>query len=165
MLSIGSLLLDQTLYYERSVAAGADDYYAGRGESPGQWIGSGAGELGLSGTVTAEGFQALMAGRHPRTGLQLAKRGERSVAAHDLTFSAPKSVSVLYAVGGEELSRALVCAHERAVRAAVAFMETEACAVRRGHAGAEQAAGGGFVAAAYRHRMSRAAIRSCIRMW
>jgi conjugative relaxase-like TrwC/TraI family protein len=157
VLSIGSLSLGQTLYYERSVAAGADDYYAGRGESPGEWLGSGAGELGLSGTVTGEGFQALMAGRHPKTGQQLAKRGERSVAAHDLTFSAPKSVSVLYAVGGEEVSRALVCAHERAARAAVAFIEAEACAVRRGHAGAERAAGDGFVAAAYRHRMSRAA--------
>jgi conjugative relaxase-like TrwC/TraI family protein len=157
MLSIGSLSLGQTAYYERQVAAGAEDYYAGRGESPGVWLGSGADELGLAGRVGARAFEALMAGRHPRTGEPLVKGGDaRSVAARDLTFSAPKSVSVLFAVGDEELSATLVVAHERAVRAAVAFLEGAACEVRRGHAGAQQVAAGGFVAAAYRHRMSRA---------
>ena len=82
---------------------------------------------------------------------------ERSkVAAIDLTLSAPKSVSVLFAVAGGAVSEALVDAHERAVAAAVAYLEREACFTRRGHAGADRVRGEGFVAAAYRHRFSRA---------
>ncbi len=174
MLSIGKVGLgrNQQLYYEQKVAKGAEDYYAGRGEEPGRWAGAAARELGLSGELDSEQLKAMMDGKHPATGQQLAIRGARSTtAAFDLTFSAPKSVSVLFAIGDRELSRALVEAHEEAVDAALAYMEGGACRVRRGHNGtrAEREAGlacgwgrarperaGGFVAAAYRHRMSRA---------
>ena len=46
MLSIGKLTVEQSRYYERQVAQGRDDYYSGRGESPGRWTGSGAETLG-----------------------------------------------------------------------------------------------------------------------
>jgi conjugative relaxase-like TrwC/TraI family protein len=174
MLSIGKVGMSagQQMYYEQQVAKGADDYYAGKGEAPGRWTGRGAGLLGLSGGLDAERLKAMMDGRHPLTEERLANRsGNCSTAAVEMTFSAPKSVSVLFAVGDEELSRALVAAHEEAVDAAVAYIEREACRVRRGHNGtkAERERGdprgwerarsepaGGFVAAAYRHRMSRA---------
>jgi conjugative relaxase-like TrwC/TraI family protein len=78
------------------------------------------------------------------------------VCSLDLTFSAPKSVTVLFAIGDEEMSRVLVEAHEEAVAAAVGYLEREACRVRRGHGGRVELQAGGFVAAAYRHRMSRA---------
>ena len=81
---------------------------------------------------------------------------EPRIAALDLTFSAPKSVSVLAAVAPERVSRALVAAHEEAVRAAVGWLEDTAVQVRRGAGGARVEAGAGLVAAAYRHRMSRA---------
>ena len=42
MLSIGKLTVEQSRYYERQVAQGRDDYYSGRGESPGRWTGAGA---------------------------------------------------------------------------------------------------------------------------
>ena len=42
MLSVAKLALGQEAYYEQQVALGLDDYYAGRGESPGLWVGSGA---------------------------------------------------------------------------------------------------------------------------
>jgi hypothetical protein len=44
MLTIGKLgaSAGQLDYYERQVAAGAEDYYAGRGESPGTWMGGGS---------------------------------------------------------------------------------------------------------------------------
>src|SRR4051812_24443225 len=51
MLSVSKLSPGQEAYYERSVAAGIDDYYAGRGESPGVWVGRGAVELELDGVV------------------------------------------------------------------------------------------------------------------
>ena len=79
-----------------------------------------------------------------------------TVAALDLTFSAPKSVSVLFAVGDGEMASALLAAHERAVDAALAFLEREACFTRRGHGGVERLRGEGFIAASNRHRMSRA---------
>ena len=49
VLSVAKLTPGQEGYYERSVAAGIDDYYAGRGESPGVWTGRGALALGLEG--------------------------------------------------------------------------------------------------------------------
>lgn len=79
-----------------------------------------------------------------------------TVAALDLTFSAPKSVSVLFAIGDEGMASALLEAHERAVDAALAYLEREACFTRRGHGGVERLRGEGFIAASYRHRMSRA---------
>ena len=157
MLSIGKLTVEQSRYYERQVAQGRDDYYSGRGESPGRWTGSGAETLDLRGGVDDDGFMALMEGRDPGTGERLKRVGGRSkVAAFDLTFSAPKSVSVLFAIGEPALAGALVEAHESAVDAALGYLEREACRVRRGRGGARREAGEGFVGAAYRHRMSRA---------
>ncbi|MHB8692574.1 MAG: MobF family relaxase [Solirubrobacteraceae bacterium] len=161
MLTIGKLGASrgQLEYYERQVAAGAEDYYAGRGESPGVWRGAGVEGLGLSvgARVERDGFMALMRGCHPEDGSVLRPMTKVStVAAVDLTFSAPKSVSVLFAVAGGSVSGALVEAHERAVDAAVGYLEQEACRTRRGRGGAERVSGEGFVAAAYRHRLSRA---------
>jgi hypothetical protein len=51
------------------------------------------------------------------------------VAAFDLTFSAPKGVSVLFAIADEPVSAALLTAHEKAVEA---YVEREACFTRRG---------------------------------
>jgi conjugative relaxase-like TrwC/TraI family protein len=158
VLSIGKLVAGQERYYEQQVAMGADDYYTGRGEVQGRWMGSGAAALGLDGEVEAEAFGALIAGRDPGSGEALrSPTGRDRVCSLDLTFSAPKSASVLFAIGDEETSRSLVEAHEEAVAAAVSYLEREACRVRRGHAGRIELPADGFVAAAYRHRMSRAA--------
>jgi conjugative relaxase-like TrwC/TraI family protein len=146
-------------YYDAQVAAGVEDYYAGRGESPGRWRGAGARALGLRarGTVKRSEFMALMQGRHPIDGSVLRVMGARStVAGFDLTFSAPKSVSVLFAIGDEHTSAELLAAHEQAVDVALSYLEREACRTRRGRDGIERVSGDGFVAASYRHRMSRA---------
>jgi conjugative relaxase-like TrwC/TraI family protein len=158
MLSIGKLALGQQSYYEKQVAHGRDDYYTGRGEAPGEWAGAGAHELGLAGRVEAGQFNALLEGRDPRALEERlrAMNSEPEVAALDLTFSAPKSVSVLFAVAPAEVSAALVDCHEEAVRAALGFLEEEAVFVRRGKGGARFEHAGGLIAAAYRHRMSRA---------
>lgn len=75
---------------------------------------------------------------------------------YDLTFSAPKSVSILYAVGGREVRSAVRESHDRAVRDGLAYLEREACVARRGAGGHRRLLGEGFVAAAYRHVASRA---------
>src|SRR5271156_3592154 len=84
-------------YLISSVALSIDEYYAGVGESPGVWAGRWADALGLSGVVEADELRALVEGRDPGTGEQLlAGARERTVRAFDLTFSAPKSVSLLW---------------------------------------------------------------------
>lgn len=157
VLSIGKLVVGQQRYYEQQVAQGRDDYYSGRGEAPGEWVGAGARALGLEGRVSAGQFNALIAGMDPRDPSTHLRNGpEPKVAALDLTFSAPKSVSVLFAVAGEEVAGELVAAHEAAARAALGWLESSAVEVRRGAQGRVTLPGEGFIAAAYRHRMSRA---------
>jgi hypothetical protein len=55
-------------YYIDNVAQGKEDYYSGRGESPGRWLGSSAAAAGLSGTVPR---LALVADREPAEGVGL----------------------------------------------------------------------------------------------
>jgi conjugative relaxase-like TrwC/TraI family protein len=104
-----------------------------------------------------DAFVSAMDGCDPRTGERLRpEHGRTKVAAFDLTFSAPKSVSVLFAIADEGTSAALVEAHERAVSAAFRYVEREACFTRRGRNGVRRVRGEEFLAAAYRHRLSRA---------
>ena len=159
MLSIGKLGADQAGYYERQVAHGRDDYYSGKGEAPGSWAGRGAAILGLEGLVETAQFNAMIAGNDPSMPeLEHPLRqhgGPPKVVGFDLTFSAPKSVSVAFATHDPDTSAQLVAAHESAVAAALGYVEDEAIRVRRGHGGAEVLPGDGVIAAAYRHRLSR----------
>src|ERR687897_1078848 len=157
MVSIGKLGKGQETYYLDSVAGGADDYYSGEGKGPGRWSGSGAGELGLEGQVEREQLGAVLAAGDPRTNAALPRSVRRDrVPGFDVTFSAPKSVSVLWATGDERTARTIRDAHERSVEAALGFLEREAAFTRLGTDGHTAARGSGFVAAAFRHRMSRA---------
>jgi len=112
----------------RTIALEAGDYYLQAGErveAPGRWaLGEqGAEALGVdaSRAVAAEDFRALMAVRNPGTGepLRAGGAGGEAVAAIDATFSAPKSVSAVWALGSPELRAALEAAQERAVDAAL----------------------------------------------
>ena len=78
------------------------------------------------------------------------------VTGYDLTFSAPKSVSTLWAVGGPEISREIAEAHRAAVRAALDFLDTHAAVSRKGVDGAIPIRTAGFAAAVFDHRTSRA---------
>jgi conjugative relaxase-like TrwC/TraI family protein len=180
MLSVAKLTPGQERYYEHSVAAGIDDYYAGRGESPGIWTGQGAAAVGLEGVVEDGQLGTLIRGDHPLSGEKLRRRhpkartitiekidpssGERRleektlrpVAGFDLVFSVPKSVSLLHALGDEDVRRAVNEAHTSAWQAALSYLEDEACVVRRGTGGLARENAPGFVAAAYQHRTSRA---------
>jgi conjugative relaxase-like TrwC/TraI family protein len=158
MLSIGKIALGQHRYYEQQVAQGVDDYYAGRGEAPGSWAGAGAAALGLSGQVSGEQFNALVSGNDPRdTEVRLrSSPRDPKVAALDLTFSAPKSVSVLAALAPDRVRHALLKAHHEAVEAALVYLDGSALQVRRGVAGERVEPGEGLIAVAYTHRMSRA---------
>jgi conjugative relaxase-like TrwC/TraI family protein len=157
MLSMGKLGIGQERYYLDKVAEGAEDYYSGEGEAEGQWLGDAA-ELGLDGVVEAEQLTAMLAGRNPATGEPLGLRavgGRGAVPGFDLTFSVPKSASLLWALGDTETSAAVTAATESALGAALYYLQREACWTRRG-ADAEFVKGNGFLAAGFRHRSSRA---------
>jgi len=157
VLSIGKLVVGQQRYYERQVAQGGDDYYSGRGEAPGQWAGAGARALGLDGRVSGDLFNAMIGGADPTDpSARLRDWRAPKVAALDFTFSAPKSVSVLFAIADEPVAGELAAAHEEAVRAAVGWIEDTSVRVRRGAQGRFVYPGEGLIAAAYLHRMSRA---------
>jgi len=108
-----------------------EDYYLKGGTVTGRWHGSGAAELGLEGSVSAEGLVRLFDGQHPATGEQLGRQLRKDgVAAWDLTFSADKSVSLLWAFGDDETRKHVVEAFEEANAEAVAYLESVASSTR-----------------------------------
>lgn len=146
-------------YYTASVAKGRDDYYSGAGEAPGQWFGAGAVAMGLVGEVDPADFQqVVMAAVDPGSGEPLRKLvRDKPVCGMDLTFSAPKSASLLFFLGDGDARAAVRRAHDEAVAAALGYMEREACVVRAGDGGrGGREVAEGFVGAAFRHRTSRA---------
>jgi len=159
VLSIGKVSRGQVGYYTRQVARGdgvrAAGYYQREEEAPGRWTGRGAAALELTGELVEGQLEALLEGRHPETGEQLAARAPRQTLALDLTFSAPKSVSVLGYCLDAATHRQVTAAHWAAVEAALAWLEAEAAVVRRGHAGAQQHLADGLVAARFDHATSR----------
>jgi conjugative relaxase-like TrwC/TraI family protein len=157
VLSIGRLAPGQHEYYLDTVARGAEEYYTAEGEAPGRWTGRAAARLGLTGEVTAEDLGAALSGRDPDVGERLVgAQGRARTPGFDCTFSAPKSVSLLWALGPPDVSRQVREAHDTAVDAALAMLEDEASRARRGRGGLVQVDADGFVAAAFRHRTSRA---------
>jgi conjugative relaxase-like TrwC/TraI family protein len=157
VLSIGKLARGAEGYYLNAVAKGIEDYYLGSGEALGRWIGAGSARLGLSGVVDGAALRAVLDGRRPEDGRSvLWVRREDRLPGFDLTFSAPKGVSLLFALADPRTSLLVREAHDRAVTAALGYLEREAGEVRRGRDGVDRLPGGGFVAAGFRHRTSRA---------
>jgi conjugative relaxase-like TrwC/TraI family protein len=125
----------------RSQAREAGDYYlseAGeRVEAPGRWIlGEQGGEalgVDVERVVVAGDFRAVMSVRHPETGEMLRRVGGNgeAVCAIDATFSAPKSVSVVWALASPELRAEIESCQERAVDRAVAYATAQVEMTRR----------------------------------
>jgi len=156
MLSIGQLGTDKATYYTNAVAKGQEDYYTGQGEAQGKWLGAGSKHLGLTGPVEAGDFSSVLAGRKPDGDTLRPARAKTTVPGFDLTFSAPKSVSVLYGIGDDAVSAAARHAHDEAVRQAIGYLERHAARVRRGRNGKHVHRSEGLVIGAFRHRSSRA---------
>jgi len=122
---------------------------------PGQWAGSAAEGLGLAGPVRADEFRRLLESRHPRAGVALGS-GRVSFPAFDLTFSAPKSASVLFALGGAEAARTVVAVHNEAVAGSLSYLERHAItATRRSGPSRVVLPTSGAVAAVFTHGVSR----------
>ena len=108
-------------------AAEVGDYYLRDGErveAPGRWL-AGAEAVGADPeeSVSGEQLRALLEVRRPDTGLPLRPVGASgtAVAALDATFSAPKSVSAVWALAGPQLRAAVERAHETAIDRALRY--------------------------------------------
>lgn len=158
MLSIGKLTPERSGYYEQQVQAGKDEYYTSGREEPGRWAGGAAKVLGLEGEVGALGFRRALEAKDPLSGddLGVPRTSAKRLAGLDLCFSAPKSVSVAWALAPPGLAEKVAAAHDNAVAQALGALEAECLRLRRGAGGREVIRAEGFLGAAFAHRTSRA---------
>ena len=144
-------------YYER------DGYYAK--EDPAHreasaWAGRGAEALGLSGSVDPDVFSGILEGTVPDgSGRRLGRRLGDGIIDHrpgrDVTFSAPKSVSIAALIGGDAR---IVAAHDVAVQRTLAWIEKNAVETRTMDADSGRMVRTGdqkAVIATFRHEVSR----------
>ncbi|MGK3212800.1 MobF family relaxase [Enterobacter kobei] len=135
-------------YYSNS-----DNYYF-LGSLQSLWMGEGAKELGLEGNVRGDDLTAVLEGRLP-DGSRLGKEVNGQHVhrpGHDLTFSAPKSVSILALIGND---KEMVEAHNHAVRVAAGYVEKLISARDTKDGVTSIVHTGKMVAAAYTHDTSR----------
>jgi len=134
MLSISQAIRGGGAYY---LGGGAEDYYAGGAEGEGTWWGEVAAALGLEGRVTEQALSNLLSGFSPDGTVPLVQNaGEESrQQGWDFTFSAPKSVSVLWSQLPEGWRREIEAIQDAATRRALLYLESVAGLTRRGALG------------------------------
>ena len=241
-LGVTPLRVGQEAYWLDQIARDRCEYYSGKGESPGWWVGSRAEQAGLKGVAEEAAVRRLFAGQDPATGEQrvvplwradprsrldagplqtalrefaasrgvevselatgerlrkqlqsicgtrklsavvverlcrtvldrnpeelygdayteahrhVGKRIDARVASFDLSFSDPKSVSLLAAGSSAEVRAEVQAARHTAICRVLGWLEQEAVGVRRGHNGIDRFRGSGVTAAAFEHRTSR----------
>lgn len=147
-------------YYRAEYSAASNSYFSQGGSLHGEWYGRLAATLALTGPVSEEAFDRLAEGQHPQTGEQLIQHrdtiktqageevGHR--AGWDLTFNAPKTVSLTALVGEDERVRE---AHRNAVRSALGEAEKYVQARLGGNQPAENTAQ--WIAATFEHDTAR----------
>ncbi|MBI0957615.1 conjugative relaxase [Escherichia coli] len=130
-----------------------DNYYV-LGSMGERWAGQGAEQLGLQGSVDKDVFTRLLEGRLP-DGADLSRMQDgrnRHRPGYDLTFSAPKSVSMMAMLGGD---KRLIEAHNQAVDFAVRQVEALASTRVMTDGQSETVLTGNLVMALFNHDTSR----------
>ncbi len=133
----------------------ANDYYSEGEKVKGEWWGKGADRLDLKGQIGETEFEALRTNRNPSTGDKLTARDGKKNAFHDITISAPKSVSILAVVGQDDRVRE---AFKKAVSSTCEALERHAAVRERQGIKASSNGSrptGNVVAAVFHHDTSR----------
>ena len=87
---------------------------------------------------------------------QNSKAHQKAVAGYDLVFTPPKSVSIAWGLGDEQLRRSIESAHERAIQDVIRHLEKHVVMTRRGRNGVRQIdTAGGVIGTKFRHWDSR----------
>lgn len=166
MLSIKLLKIGSEGYY---LNLASEDYYLKGGEPPGRWIGGGCETLGLQGNVERETFRRLLHGYHPHAGgspddppelrvaLVQSAGKENHQAAWDFTFSAPKSISVIWSQATPKMRARIQELHFEAIQKTLLFIEKNFAFSRTGQGGTGPQVAVKLVAAVFEHGTSRAA--------
>ena len=116
----------------------ADNYYTrADAERSGEWLGKGAETLGLRDVIEASQFEAVLKGMLP-DGSRVGSDNRAHRAGTDLTFSMPKSWSILALVGGD---RRILDAYGAAVRETLAWAEKNLAETRMDVRGEERVVG------------------------
>ena len=148
MLSISSIKGDSAYYSHE------DNYYAS-GSLESRWLGDGAEKLGLKGEVANADMDAIRQGKLPDgTDLSRMVNGvNKHRSGYDLTFSAPKSVSMMILIGGDTR---LLDAWNRSVENGMKEVEKLISARITDNGKTDTVLTGNMVAALYNHDTSRA---------
>lgn len=155
MLSISNVTagMAASQYYTR------ESYYAkeaGEAKAASAWVGEGAAAAGLEGQVDPAVFAMVMQGKVPNSDIQLGRVRDGEIEhapGTDLTFSAPKSVSILALVVKDQR---VIAAHDAAVKATLAYIEKNLIQTRVFKDGHVQEIGNQkMVAATFRQDTSR----------
>jgi len=119
---------------------GKESYYLHGIDQEGRWFGSGTALLDLHGNVEPRSLRHLLEGYSPDGKHALVQNaGHRFRQCYwDLTFNAPKAVSVLWAMAPPEIRSQIEQAHQQAVEKALAYVEQVAGFSRRGPGGQYQ---------------------------
>jgi conjugative relaxase-like TrwC/TraI family protein len=134
-----------------------EDYYLDGGEPNGVWAGKASKLLDLTGDVETEDYINVMHGFTPNKQYQLCQNaGTNRCYGWDLTFSAPKSVSAVWARANNELKLKIQQAHFQGAKAAISFIEDNAAVTRRNKQGLIREKVTGLVSATFEHATSRA---------
>ncbi|MBF4180368.1 conjugative transfer relaxase/helicase TraI [Lelliottia nimipressuralis] len=147
MLSVSPIKGDAGYY-------GKEDNYYVSGALDDRWLGKGAEKLGLEGRVDATTLDAVMAGKLPDGSDLTRMSGDKNThrAGYDLTFSAPKGVSMAILIGGD---KKLLDAHNRAVEITMREVESLVTARLTENGKTETVSTGTMVAALFNHDTSR----------
>lgn len=129
-------------------------------EPMGKWVGSYAEKRGFANQIVHRGeMERGLKGFDPKTGEPLSNNAgdERHKPGYDLTFSAPKSVSIAWASAPDELRDKIGAAHQKALESAIKYAEKSGAFIQReGHAGEFKVAHGEIAAATFEHSNNRA---------
>lgn len=130
-----------------------DDYYTADGSAEvSGWAGEGADELGLSGQVSKDAFEGVLNGRLPDG--TMVGQVENRQGGIDLTFSMPKSASVMAYVAGD---KRVLDANMAAVKATMKWVEANLAEGRKDVDGKKVPfRTGNLVYALFQHDTSRA---------
>jgi len=146
-------------YYESELEVTPESYYLRERISQNKFVGEGAELWGISEQIISadnHAFHALFRGEHPQTDEPLIRgrntervyqqeqgsATHKAVRAYDLTFSPPKSVSIIealsWAAGDTQTARQVWQSHERAVRATLHHVEKQLLFTRTGAGGSHR---------------------------
>jgi len=134
--------------------SGSERYYTEGGERPGEWYGRAAERLGLLGKVLDHQFLRLLSGEAVNGRALIKKIKKARVRAYDVCFSAPKEVTILWAISQQPVRLRIETCFDLAVKRTLDFAESTIPLIRRGKQGCVEELGK-LIVAMFDHKTAR----------